>query len=92
MSHQKCEVFNWLLAPLILIVGATFLVEFNEVYILIVYTFFVGVVHLDYGVGVVCCIICLFSIPAQIIVQSNVYISVTCQSNIYDLYIYSIIG
>lgn len=53
MSHQKCEVFNYMLVPLVLIVGATFLVKFNELYVLVIYTFIIGVVHLDYGVAVV---------------------------------------
>lgn len=53
MSHQKCDSFNYMLLPLGLIVGATFVVKFNEVYVLAIYTVITAVVHIDYGVGVV---------------------------------------
>ncbi|XP_028407363.1 ethanolaminephosphotransferase 1-like [Dendronephthya gigantea] len=53
MSHQKCEIFNYMLIPLIFINIAVFLVDFNEVYVLAIYTLIIGCAHVDYGVGVV---------------------------------------
>ena len=53
MSHQKCEIFNYMFIPLILIDIALFLVSFNELYVLVFYTIIIGCAHVDYGVGVV---------------------------------------
>ena len=53
MSHQKCEIFNYMFIPLVFIDIAIFLVSFNEVYVLAAYTLIIGCAHVDYGVGVV---------------------------------------
>lgn len=53
MSHQKCEIFSYMFVPLVLIDIALFLVDFNELYVLLFYTLIIGWVHVDYGVGVV---------------------------------------
>ena len=53
MSHQKCELFNYMAIPLILVDLALFLVNFNEVYVLFLYTVIIGCAHVDYGVAVV---------------------------------------
>ncbi|XP_046857406.1 ethanolaminephosphotransferase 1-like isoform X2 [Xenia sp. Carnegie-2017] len=53
MSHQKCKVFNKMFIPLIIIDVALLVFRFNEVYVLAVYTFVIGCIHVDYGIGVV---------------------------------------
>lgn len=39
--------------PLIIIDVALLVFRFNEVYVLAVYTFVIGCIHVDYGIGVV---------------------------------------
>lgn len=56
MSDTTCEVFNWLLLPLIvLVVGVqTLTLGITELYLLWAYTLFVIAAHIHYGICVVC--------------------------------------
>ena len=55
MSHTRCQLFNWLLYPLIAMVTAVVTMDLGiiELYMLWSYTVLVTVAHIEYGVAVV---------------------------------------
>ena len=55
MSHTRCQVFNWLLVPLLAIVAGVLLVNLGqiELYLLWTYTVLVTASHIHYGSSVV---------------------------------------